>query len=279
MAKKKRYCYFNGKITALDKIKISPYDLGILRGYGVFDAMCTKNGKPFLLNDHWKRLQNSARELNLKIPVSRKEFQEIVTKLLKLNGFKKSYVRTILTGGISKDAFTPCGKETFFILMERFCPLPSSVFSKGANIITLEYQRDFPRAKTTAYIIALKKQKLKEKKKSLEIVYLKRGRVLEASTSNIFIVKNKVLVTPKDDILLGTTRNLIVKLARQDKLKILERKITLKELFSADEVFLTATNKDIVPVVKVDGKKIGDGKVGKITKELMKIFQKFAENY
>lgn len=279
MVKKKRYGYLNGKITTLDKIKISPYDMGLLRGYGVFDVMRTQNGKPFFLDGHWKRLQNSAQELNLKVPVNKKEFQKIIIKLLKLNGFNESIMRTVLTGGASGDGFTFENRETFYILIEKFKPLAGEYFNRGADVITLEYLRDIPRAKITNYIAAIKNQKEKKKKRALEIIYTNRGKVLEMSTSNLFMVKKGKLITPKKNILFGITRNLVIELAKKNGFDIREREIKTGELFSADEVFLTASNKDIVPVVKVDGKKIGNGKVGKMTKELMTIFQEFAKKY
>lgn len=279
MAKKKRYCYFNGKITTSDKIKISPYDLGVPRGYGVFDVMCTKDGKPFLLKEHWKRLQNSAGKLGLKIPISEKNHKNAINKLIRLNGFKKSSIGTVLISGVNKDSFILGGKDFFYILTEKFRSLPRKCFTKGANVITLEYLRDIPRAKTTNYIAAMKSQKEKNKKKALEIIYTSQGKALEASSSNFFIVKDGKLITSKKNILLGITRKLTIKLARENDFNVCEREIKISELFSANEMFLTASNKDIVPVVKVNGKKIGNGKVGKTTKDLMKIFQNFAENY
>lgn len=279
MAKKKRYCYFNGKTMALDKVKINPYDLGFLRGYGIFDVMRTQNGKLFLFEEHWKRLQNSAKELNLKIPIIKKESQEIIKRLLKLNRFKESVIRTVLTGGTSKDGFTFENKETFCILIEKLHSFPREYFMKGVNVITLEYLRDIPEAKITNYIATIKNQKEKNRKKALEIIYTSRGKALEASTSNFFIIKNGKLITPKKNILFGITRKLIIKLAKENGFKVQEREIKISELFSADEIFLTSSNKDIVPIVKVDGKKIGNGKVGKITKDLMKIFWNFVENY
>ena len=279
MVKKKRYCYFNGKFLTFKKVKISPYDLGILRGYGVFDVMRTRNGKPFLLGDHWERLRNSAKELNLKVPANKRNFQEIITKLLKRNGFRESVIRTVLTGGISKNGFNFEGRETFYILIEKFQPLPRECFTKGISVITLEYLRDIPEAKITNYIAAVKKQKEKNKRRALEIIYTSKGKALEASTSNFFIIKNGKLITPKKNILFGITRKLVIKLAKENGFNVREKEIKTDELFSADEMFLTASNKDIVPVVKVDGKKIGNGKAGKITKDLMKIFQEFAENY
>lgn len=276
----KKYCHFNGKITTLDKVKISPYDIGMLRGYGVFDVMCTQNGKAFLLDEHWKRFQNSAKELGLKIPIAKEEYEKIVEKLLRMNNFKKANIRTVLTGGTSANAFAyKPGRETFFILIEKFNALPNEVFEKGAKVITLEYDRDFPRAKVTNYVAAIRKQEEKIRKKALEIIYIRNGKALEASTSNFFIVKNQKLITTKDGILVGITRNLAIELARQNGLKVEERAISEKELFSADEVFLTATNKDIVPIVNVAQRKIGDGKPGKITRQVMEAFQKFAKNY
>ena len=276
----KNYCYFNGRTTTLDKIRISPYDLGVLRGYGVFDVMCTQNGKPFLVDKHWKRFVNSAKELNLKIPVGKKKYKSIVEYLLEKNNFKKSIVRTVLTGGISENGFSYSPeKETFYIIIEKFKPLPGKIFKNGASVITAEYERHIPRAKITNYVMAIKNQEARIKNKAMEIIYVKGGKALEASTSNFFIVKKGKIITTKDRILLGITRNLAIKLARKASYKIQEREVKLLEIYSADEMFLTATNKDIVPVVRVDGRKIGNGRTGKITKILMKDFSNFLKDY
>jgi branched-chain amino acid aminotransferase len=275
-----RYCYFNEKIIPAGKAHISPRDLGILRGYAVFDVMCTQNGKPFLFSEHWKRLRGSAKELGLVIPLKSKEYERIILKLVKANGFKKSTVRTVLSGGISSDGFSlDKGKETFYILVDEFKELPKEVFEKGARAITLEYAREIPRAKIASYIFSIRNYHRKIKAKALEMIYVKDGIALEASTSNFFIVKNGIVITPKEEILLGITRNLSVRLAKKAKLKVEEREVKLSELFDADEVFLSATNKDIVPVVRIDGKKIGDGKVGETTKKMMEFFGEFMRNY
>jgi branched-chain amino acid aminotransferase len=276
----KNYAYFNGKIIPADKIKISPYDLGIHRGYGAFDLMCTQNGKVFLLDEHWERFEGSVRELGIKIPISKNKFREITKKLIEVNKLKKANVRAVITGGISEDTFC-CqpGKETFFILVTEFITLPKKYFEKGASAITLEHRRDFPRAKLTNYVAAMKKQKHKEKNDALEIIYTNQGCATEASTSNFFIVKNGKLITTKEGILHGITRKVVIELAKKMKLSVAERKIKKQELYSADEIFLSATNKDIVPVVKVDGKKIGNGRPGKITKQVMKAFADFAKKY
>jgi len=268
-----RYCYFNGKITTNDKVKINPYDIGMLRGYGVFDVMAAFGEKPFLVREHYKRLQNSAKELKLKVPFSQKDYEKILIKLIKLNGFKNSTTRTIITGGISADAFS-IGKPTVYILVEKFHDYPKENYQKGAKLVSLEHERFCPHAKITNYVEAIRNQELKKKNKALEILFVKNGKVLEASTSNIFIVKNKKIITTKEKILLGITRNLILKLAKKE-FKLEEREISYQEVIKADEVFLTATNKHIVPIVKIDQHKIGNGKPGVITGEVNKLYEEF----
>ncbi len=274
----KQYSYFNGKTVPLSQIKINPYDIGFSRGYGVFDVMCTKNGKPFLLPEHFSRLKRSAELLNLKVPFDEEKYKKIVNKLLKLNNFKESGIRTMITGGLSPDAFS-VGKETVIVLIEKFKPLPPVLFEKGAKAITLDFKRSNPRAKITNYVEAIKNQEKKKKAGALEILYIKDGKVFEFSTSNVFVVKKGKIKTPKEGVLFGITRDLTIKLAEKAGFEVVEKEISEKELFSADEVILTATNKDIVPIVEIDGRKIGEGKPGKITTKLMDSFSSFTKNY
>lgn len=271
-------CYFNGKICNLKDVKISPYDIGMLRGYGVFDVMCTANGKPFLFEEHFARLEKFAKAIKLRLPFSKKEFANILQKLLKINGFKKSTIRTVLTGGESANAYLPGKKPTCYIIIEKFDSLPKEAFDNGVGVVTLEFGRQFPEVKITNYLQAIRNQDLKNRKKALEITYIKNGKVLENSTSNIFIFKKDVLVTAKEGVLKGTTRNLVLKLAKK-KFKVEEREVVEKEFRQASEVFLTGANKDVVPVVKIDGKKVGDGKVGKNTKIVMELFREYYEKY
>ncbi len=137
----------------------------------------------------------------------------------------------------------------------------------------MEHQRIIPEAKHNNYILAVKNQKLRIKEKAFEILYTFEGKVLEASTSNFFIVKNKQLITPKHNILIGTTRNKIIHLAK-NKHQIIEKDIQLKDALSADEAFLTATNKGVVPVVKINSTTIGNGKVRDVTLELIDSYNK-----
>ncbi len=273
-----QYCYLNGKIVPLKRARVSPRDIGFLRGYGVFDFFRTINGKPFLYDEHIERFKNSAELFNLKIPIGDAELKKIIDKLILKNGFRESSVRIVLTGGELKngmgfDSFSP----TFLILVEKSKTPPAKLYKTGVKLITLEHRRELPRAKTLNYISAVRlcNSELK-RKKAFEVLYTDRGRVLECSTSNFFIFRGGKLITPKKDILLGTTRNLVLKLAGKH-FKTEEREIKSRELRFADEAFITASNKDILPVVNIDGKIIGDGKVGENTRKLMDAFGSYVK--
>lgn len=274
-----KYCYLNGKIIPLNKARISPNDMGILRGYAVFDFLRTYNGKPFLLKEHFNRLRKSAGELNLRIPHSESAIKTIIKTLLIKNKMEGAGIRIIVTGGITEDSMSPGITPTMLILTEKLKKLPENVYSKGAKIITFEYQRDIPLAKTTDYLVAIKLQPIRKQKKAIEILYTKNGLILECATSNFFIFKKNTLITPKNNILMGTTRNFVIKLAKRAKFLVEERNLPLREIKSASETFITATTKEIAPIIRINDQKIGNGKVGKNTKILMKLFIKNTENY
>jgi branched-chain amino acid aminotransferase len=271
--------YLNGAFIDTENLTISPYDLGLLRGYAVFDVMGTRNGKPFLFSGHWKRLQNSAKQFGLKLPVTEKEFAAVIENLLRLNGFRESMIKTVLTGGPSADGFSPAGKETFFIIAEELRTLPQDVYLRGAKVITLDHPRECPGVKSTNYMTAMQHHRERMKQGAIEILYTCGGKALEGSVSNLFMVKKGRLITPKEGILLGITRNFVNKLARKLKMQAEERVIPLKELLKADEAFMTSSTRNIVPVVMVDRTRIGSGKVGPVTKKIMDAAARYSESY
>lgn len=269
------FAFVNGEVVSLDKAYLHIRDTGFLRGYGVFDVLPIFGGEPFLYNQHWDRFEKSAEILGLKIPLSKEKHYAIIKDLLKKNGnIQEGFsVRSLLTGGYSEGGFFPSEKESLGILLEKVPKLEEIVYTKGVRGETLEYRRDFACAKTTNYIKALHfRKKYPEKKDIFEIIYKWNGQMLEASTSNIFVVKNSSLSTPKDDIFCGTTRSAVIMLAKKEGFSVKEVSVSTQEMFDADEVFLTASNKAIVPIVSIDNYKIGDGVPGKITKILMESY-------
>ena len=272
----KKYCYINGKITAEEKASVSIKDLGLLRGYGVFDFLRTYNGRPFFLRAHLNRLQNSVKLVGLKIPISKPKISRIINKLLKINKLNEATIKIIITGGISKDGLTyDKNSSTIIIITKEITPYQSEVYEKGIKLITHDFQRNNSGAKTTDYITMLKLQNRKNNSGATEILYTHNGLILEGSTSNIFIFKKNTLVTPKNNILAGITKNVVIKLAAK-KFKVEERNIKINEIRKATGAFITSTTREIAPVVKIDNIKIGDGRVDKNTKWLMEAFKKIA---
>ncbi|MDH4330350.1 MAG: aminotransferase class IV [Candidatus Moranbacteria bacterium] len=273
-------CYFNGKFVDFDEVKISPYDLGFLRGYGVFDAMKTVNEKWFLFDEHWNKFVSSAQELNLNIPVSKEEFRDILEKLKEAMNCENCAARTILTGGVSEDTFNVGENPTFLILLkdlEKMSP-PKEIY-EGVKVVTIEHKRSVFRAKNSNYISAIQNQTKKREAGAIEIVYVYNNKALEASTSNFFIIQKGKLITPLEDVFWGTTRNLVIELAEKNGIEVEEREVSVDEMFNADEMFLTATYKNIIPVIKVNDREIGNGKIGEVTKKLMGILEDFMKNY
>ncbi len=269
----KNYCYLNGKIIPTDKASISVYDLGLLRGFSVFDFFRVYNGRPFLLKEHLARLVNSAKLLNLKAPLTSKQIAAVIKGLLRKNGLKEATVRIVLTGGKSPDGISyDDNSPTFFILTKPFSAYPTALYRQGVKAITSNYRRESAGVKSANYSKMVSLQAVKRKKKANEILYVDQGLILEGATSNFFIFKNNTLITPRDNVLIGATRNFVIKLAKR-KFKVIERPLKLAELKQAAEAFITSTSREILPVVKVDNLPIGNGQVGRNTKILMALFQ------
>src|SRR3989344_1559601 len=196
------YCYLNGKVERLSKLHLALNDLGVLRAYGVFDYLRTLDGRPILLDEHIVRLYRSATHLGLAIPVQKEKLKRITRALIQKNGFKETAIKFVLTGGPSEDGLTLSRKPTFYILATEAHDVPERYYTHGAHLETHEYLRLLPESKTINYIVSVQKQKELKRKKVLEPLYVYEGKVLECSSSNIFIVKKGILVTPKNNILI-----------------------------------------------------------------------------
>lgn len=270
---KTTYCYLNGKILPLNQAKINICDIGLLRGFSIFDFLRCYNGRPFLFDFHLQRFKNSAKIMGLKIPLSDETIKTIILKLLTKNKLSEATVKIFLTGGYTPDGFDFNPKTpTLFIIVSPAPHYPKSLFEQGAKLITFNHQREKATAKTGNYLTLMSLQNKKQQAKALEILYTNNGLVLEGATSNFFIIKNNNLITAKDNILLGTRRRLILQLAK-NKFKVQQRPLKISELKTADEAFICSTTRNIVPIVKIDELKIGNGQVGPKTKKLMDLIR------
>ena len=269
------YSYINGRYLRDGKISIN--DLGLLRGYGVSDSTRTYQGKLFHISQHLFRLRSSAKALGLKIKNSDEEIKKITYNLIRLNDIKEADVKYIVTGGISLDNFMPTKSSSFFIQVKPFYPFPQSYYSKGIDIITYTYERFLPKCKTLNYIPGISILHQAKEKKAKETLYLSNdGRILEGATSNFFAFRGNTLITAHRDILFGITRQVVLEIAKKH-FSIEERDIKKEEIVSFDEAFITGNNKEIMPVICIDGEKIQDKKVGEKTKKLMHLFRSYTQ--
>jgi len=222
---------------------------------------------------------DGAHALGLNIPITEDSCEKKITEIVEKSGIKeRGTIRIILTGGqtIAGIEFD-FENSTFYMTAEEFEPLPKEYFKEGAKIITYNHRREMPEHKTINYIRGVNLQNWKKEEKAVEILYINDGEVLECTTSNIILVKDKILITPAENILRGITKKVILELAKEAGYEIEERIVYQDELKTADDVFITSSFKDIVPIVKIDDFEVSDGKIGEITKDLMVKFKDYID--
>ncbi|WP_022667743.1 aminotransferase class IV [Desulfospira joergensenii] len=272
--------YVDGEFVRAEDARVPAGDLVVLRGFGVFDFMITYNRRPFHLEDHVDRLGNSAREIGLKINKSHEEICGIVRETLEKNAHhEESFVRLLHTGGVSDDGVTPRDNGIFMVMVTPRRTMEAGFYEKGASIITVDMARFKPTAKSTNYLSAVFALQEARKSGAVEAVYVDRDhQVSEGTTSNIFGVKSDTLVTPDKGLLPGITRKVVLDLIK-DEFELELRQVALPELMEMDEVFLASSNKEVMPVVKVDDQTIGTGLPGKVTKKVMALFREYTKAY
>ena len=268
------YCFRNGEIVPCEDAVVHASDLGLLRSYAAFDYLRTYNGRPFRLADHLARFRNSADGLKLPLEYSNDEIKEIIGELLARCGLTEACVRLVITGGNSPDSMTIV-KPNFFILIEKVPRYAPECWTDGVRLITNEYLRDVPELKSTGYLNAIMLMPLVKKHGAHDLLYCHGGRVLELARNNIFLFMDDTLVTPKDDILPGITRKVLLELC-DGVFPIEERDVPTSDLGRATEAFLCGTTKGVMPVVQVDDTTIGDGTVGPNTRKAMELFREYA---
>jgi branched-chain amino acid aminotransferase len=270
----KPFHYLNDQWVTADKLTISVFDLSVIRGFGVFDFLRTYNNKPFKLDEHVDRLFRSAKELGITVPKTKEEIKTIILDGLQKNVFPEKNVRIVVTGGISDDGVS-LGKPSLFVIFTEAHKYPSHYYEKGIKVITFPHIRVYPGAKSLNYqtgIIALQKAK---KENAVEAIFVGAdGKIFEGTTSNFFAVIDGKLITPEKDVLIGITRNVVIDIAKRLNVPVVERDIFVKEIPEMEEAFITASNKEVMPVVQIDGIRVKNGKVGKLTDILIREYKR-----
>jgi len=276
--------YINGKYFSKEDAKISVYDHGLLYGDGVFEGMRTYSNKVFRLVEHIDRLYESARSILLTIPMSKQELIDAVKKTVELSNLSDSYIRLVVTRGSGSLGLDPnrTSDPQVIIIVDLISLYDRKYYDEGLKIITASTIRNHPaalspRVKSLNYLNNIMAKIEGLQAGCMEAIMLNhKGEVAECTGDNIFIVKKGHLLTPSPDsgILEGITRNAILELAGDLKFPSRETTLTRHDLLVADECFLTGSAAEVIPVVSIDSRPIGDGKVGPITKELMIEFKK-----
>ena len=252
-------------------------DLATQRGYGIFDFFRVRNNVLLYVEDHLDRFEKSASLMHLEIPYPKTKLLSILKDLVLQNTQTDSGIRMILTGGYSEDAYNPTTPN--FIIIQRPLNIADSLIPKPIHVITQEYVREIPEAKTINYTMGIwLQQKIKERNAD-DVLYHHNGHVSEFPRCNFFIVnKENHIVTPDKNILKGVTRKKIIECA-SSTYHIKEAPITIQDVYQAKEAFLTSSTKRIQAITKIDNQKIGDGKPGEVTTSLLSILLKEEQNY
>jgi branched-chain amino acid aminotransferase len=280
--------YICGKLVDKAHAVVSVFDHGLLYGDGVFEGIRVYSGKVFLIDEHVERLYESAEAIRLEIPMTRAAMAQALNETVAANGIHDGYIRLVVTRGAGTLGLDP--KKTsdpqVIIIADSIALYPSEMYQQGLKLITASTLRNHPQAlspriKSLNYLNNILAKIEGADAGCVEAVMMNHlGHVAECTGDNIFLVKNGVISTPGTDagILEGITRNCVIKLAREAGYEVREKTLIRHDIYVADECFLTGTAAEVIPATSLDGRLIGDGKPGPVTKDLLERFHKFVRN-
>jgi branched-chain amino acid aminotransferase len=276
--------YLNGKLVEKQDAKVSVFDHGLLYGDGVFEGIRLYSGNVFRLDEHLERFEYSARAIMLDLPLTRAELSHAVCETCRVNGLTDGYIRLVATRGVGDLGLAPwlCSKPSYFVIASKIALYPSEHYEKGLAIVTVPTRRVGPGAfpstvKSLNYLNNILAKIEARQAGALEGIMLNdQGYVAEATADNVFIVHKGELLTPSptQGALKGITRGTIVDVAKDLGLPLREANLTRYDLWCSDECFLTGSGAEVIPVVKLDGRTIGTGSPGPITRKVLAEFKK-----
>lgn len=282
--------YIDGKYCEQEDAKISVFDHGVLYGDGIFEGIRAYNGRIFRLEDHLQRLDESARAILLKLPLSIKEIEKAIVETVRLNNLKDAYIRLVVTRGVGDLGLDmrKCRKgATLFIIADRIELYPEEYYEKGLTLVTSSIRQKgldqvTPGVKSLNYLANILARAEATAAGAQEAILLNAtGHVSECSGDNLFYIKGSKIFTPpiSAGILAGVTRQVVIELAMEKLgVKVIERNFPRYDLYGADEVFLTGTGAEVIAGVKIDGRVIGKGVCGPTTRQLIKHFREYANS-
>jgi len=278
--------WLNDRLVDESEAKISVFDHGLLYGDGVFEGIRVYSGKIFEFDAHLDRLYRSAKAIRLELPLSREKIVEATEAAVKANGVSDGYIRLVITRGVGTLGLNPfvCKHGQLFIIADKIQLYPAELYEKGLRVISASTLRNHPQSlppqiKSLNYLNnILAKIEAVDANAPEAIMYNLQGYVAEATGDNVFTVMGGIVATPpvQAGSLEGVTRDVVIRIAKNEKIKVVERNLTRFDLYAADEVFLTGTAAEVIGVVNIDGRIIGSGKPGPVTSQLRQKFFEYA---
>lgn len=275
--------YLNDEFVPKEKAVISVYDHGFLYGDGVFEGIRVYEGNVYKLTEHVNRLYESAHSIMLTIPHTKEKMQEIIIETIEKNNFMSAYIRVVISRGAGDLGLDPrnCTEPTVIVIAESLAIYSNALYEKGLKLASVVNRRSSPdvlnpQIKSLNYLNnILVKLSSVQADADEALILNNQGYVTEGSADNIFIIKDGVIKTPPVYLgaLEGITRSAIIEIAQENGYDLEEVPFTLHDVYIADEVFLTGTAAEVIPVVTVDGRQIGSGKPGEITNHLLQSFR------
>ncbi len=279
-----QWIFLNGEFVTKENAKISVYDHGFLYGDGVFEGIRVYSGNVFRLKEHIDRLYNSAKSILLTIPYTKEEMTNYVIETIRKNQYQDAYIRLVVSRGVGDLGLDPykCEKPQVVIIVEPLALFPKHLYETGIEVVTVATRRNrsdvlSPKVKSLNYLNnVLVKIEAHLANVSEALILNDQGYVAEGSGDNVFIIKDEVIYTPPGYVgaLEGITRQAIIEIAQELGYVVKEEPFTRHDVYVADEVFLTGTAAEVIAVVKVDGRVIGEGVPGKHTKRLLEEFRR-----
>jgi branched-subunit amino acid aminotransferase/4-amino-4-deoxychorismate lyase len=262
------YCHLNGALVAASAAQLHVSDLGLLRGFGVFDFFLFKDKKPCFFDDYISRFYRSAERLGLEPLAVPALLKEQVLELIDANGQAAGGIRLLATGGYSPDGYTPAGPN-YYILQSPFALPSDELRSQGCSLLSWQHQRELPEIKSTNYLTGILAQRELRRQKADFVLFHDGQYARESDRSNLLILTREgELISPLHKVLEGVTLAKTFELARELGLPAARRELTMAEVYAAEEVFLTSTTKGVMPVRRVDQQLIGSGRPGPLGRRL-----------
>ncbi|GMU21649.1 MAG: branched chain amino acid aminotransferase [Phycisphaerae bacterium] len=279
--------YLDGKIVPVGEAKVSVFDHGLLYGDGVFEGIRSYGGRVFRLEQHLKRLEDSARAIRLEIPMNRQELSTAIYDTMKANGVVDGYIRLVVTRGIGYLGLSPTrtGNPSVFIIADQIELYPKELYEQGMAIISSSVVRNHPNAVSPRIKSLNYLNNILAKIEALDagvheaVMYNHLGYVAECTGDNLFLVRDGGLLTPTlaAGNLEGITRDAVIELIRKRNLPLREMDLARHDLYVADECFLTGTAAEIIPVTTIDQRPIGTGQPGPVTRQLTADFRELVK--